>query len=390
MTDTAAQERLARLLGYQAQDPQNFSLLVDIAALQLSLGETARARQSAQQAIALAGDKPQGHALLGLVAAREGHYQPTVDALDTAIALGDDTPAVLYHHAYALAMLGRYVDAKQSAAAAAQFAREYPFAPALYVRVLHHLGDVESAIAYAETLRSDGISAPRINGMLSTLYMDAESFDKARAAAAEALGEDDNDIDAHTTLGLLALGDLNAEQAQSEFDRVLQANADNGRALLGSGLGRLLAGDIDAAIVALEQTTQATNMRGHLGTWQTLAWCYILQKNIDAAERTLQYALELDRNFAETHGGLAVVALMRGNIDSATQAIKRASGLDRDNFSGRFAQTLLQQISGNAAEARQLMDVLLTQAKTPDGKSVKVVIAEMMAKNAMGAQDRLH
>lgn len=390
MTDTSVQERLARLLGYRAQDPQNFALLVDIAALQLALGQCADARQSAQQALALAADKPQGHALLGLAAARENDFHAAAAALDEAIRLGDDTPAVLYHHAYALAMLGRFADAKQSAAAAAQFAAEYPFAPALYIRVLHHLGEVDAAVAYAEALQAGGANAPRVNGMLSTLYMDAGNFEGARTAATAALAEDDSDMDAHTAVGLLALGDLDADHALAEFNRVLRAQADNGRALLGSGLSKLLVGDIAGAITALEQTTQATNMRSHLGTWQTLAWCYILQKDADGAERALQQALAIDRNFAETHGALAVVALMRGNIDSATQAIKRANGLNRDNFSGKFAESLLLQIRGNGAGARQLVDALLTQAKMPDGRTVQTAIAEMLAKNEAGAQQRLH
>jgi len=37
-----------------------------------------------------------------------------------------------------------------------------------------------------------------------------------------------------------------------------------------------------------------------------------------------------------------------------------------------------------------MMDVLLDQAKTPDGRSVKVVVAEMMAKNAAGVPNQLH
>jgi tetratricopeptide (TPR) repeat protein len=390
MSDTSMQERLTRLLGYREHDPQNFPLLVDIAALQLALGQSAEATQSAQQAIALADDKPQGHALLGLIAARANDFAAAVPALERALQLGDDAPAVIYHHAYALAMLERYGEARASAERAAQFADQYPFAPALYIRVLHHLGEIEAAIAFAESLQAAGNSAPRVNGMLSTLYMDDEQFDKARDAAAAALAENDDDADAHTTTGLLALGDLNGEQAQAAFQRVLATQPEHGRALLGQGLGQLLGGDIDAATISLEQTVQASNMRSHLGTWQTLAWCYILRRDLDGAERVLKQALDIDHNFAETHGAMAVVAIMRGNIDSATREIKRANGLDEDNFSAKFAQSLVETVGGNKAQAAQLIEQILTQAKLPDGRPVQAAIAEMLARNESGMNKTIH
>ena len=382
MLDTTTAARLARFLNFLEQDPHNFALLIDVAALHLALDQVPEAQAMAQKAVGLASDQPQGHALLGLIAARSSDYEAAADALSHAIALGDTAPAVLYHHAYALATLGRFTEAQSSAAIAATYPNEYPLAPALYIRVLHYLGEIDTAIAFAEALQARGISVPRVAGMLSTLYVDAEDFNKARTASAAALAADDNDMDAHTTAGLLALGDLNAKHAQAEFDRVLATQAEHGRALLGRGLGLLLAGNVAGATAALEKATQVINMRSHLGSWQALAWCYILQKDVDNAESVLQHTLELDRTFAETHGGLAVVALMRGDIDSATQSIKRASGLDSDNYAGKFAQSLLEKMSGNPADAQHLMNQILTQATLPDGRTAQTAIAEMLAQNA--------
>ena len=385
MTDQPQNERLRRLLSYLEQDNRNPTLLADIAALQFAGDHREQARQFARDALAIDDKQIQAHAVLGLLAMRDGDYAAAADALGKAIALGDDAPAVFYHHAQALVQLGRFADAEKSAAAAAQFFSVYPHAPALYVRVLHYLGKIEEAIAYAEQLNSAGVAAPRLHGMLATLYMDAEDSEKARQSARKALTENPDDSDARTVLGLLALGDLDSRQAQAEFERVLRAQATHGRAMLGSGLGHMLNGDLAAATHMLEQATQSTNMREHLGTWQTLAWCHILQKNSEEAERVLRHALELDRNFAETHGGLAVVALMRGNLDSAVQSARRAAGLDPNNFSGNFAQSLIQQVSGNPVQARAIVEQLLTQPILPGGKTVQMAVAEMLAKNEAGA-----
>jgi tetratricopeptide (TPR) repeat protein len=390
MTDTATQERLTRLLGYHAQDPQNIALLIDIGSLQLTLQQYADVRGTAERIIAMAGEQPEGHALLGLAAAREQDYATAAEALGRALQLGDDAPAVLYYHAHALSMLGRFADARESAERAAQFVEQYPYAPALYVRVLHYLGELEAAIAYGESLQAQGIAAPRINGMLSTLYMDVEDFEKARASSQLAIGEDVDDSDAQTTAGLLALGDLNAEHAIAEFHRVLRAQPDHGRAMLGIGLGHMLAGDLDAATETIEQALRRTNMRTHLGTWQTLAWCHILRRDLDSAARTMQEAMEIDRSFADNHGTLAVIQMMRGEVDAANLSIRRAAGIDPDNFSGKFAQSLGESRVGNAAGAKDFFDQILVQATLPDGRTVQQAVAEMLVKKETGIDKTIH
>lgn len=384
MTDTAHQERLTRLLGYCAQDPRNFALLVDIAMLQLTLGQSADARATAQRAVDVDSTLPQGHALLGLAAHREEDYAAAAAALSEALQRGEQAPEVFYRHAHALALLQRFEEARPSAERAAQFAAEFPYAPALYLRVLHYLGDIEEAIAYAESLQASGVAAPRVNAMLSTLYMDNEDFDKARGAAERALDENADDLEAHTTNALLALGQLDQERALAQFHRILKADPANGRAVLGGGLSHLLAGDLTAAAEWLERAVHTTNMREHIGTWQALAWCYIFSRQTDKAERALNAALELDHSFAETYGAQAVVALQRGDIDAATLAIRRAKGLDEDNFASKVAESLIAALGGRGERAAELMDQLLLQATLPDGRTAQQAIAEMLASNEAG------
>lgn len=390
MTNHALQERLTRMLGYLAQDPQNFALQVDVAALQLALGQTAEVRRSAEKAIALAGDRPEGYALLGLAAARAGAYADASNALEMALVRGDESPPVIYHHAQALAMQGRYAEARPFAERAAQFAVDYPYAPALYIRVLHYLEDIDAAIAFAETQRTDGAAPPQVDGMLSTLYMDAEDYDKAQDAARTALQQNADDIDALTTLGMLTLGSLNADNALRDFHRILCIEPANGRAMLGLGLTQILAGDVPAAIETLEKTARTTNMRTHLGTWQSLAWCYLLMRQPDKAEQVLNEALELDRSFAETYGALAMVALVRGDREAAQQALRRAHGLDPENVAGQFALSLLESTAGNTQRGGELIDQVLSATKLSDGRSLHAAVAEMLVRTETGMGKTLH
>ena len=372
-------ERLTRLLQYQQQDPTNLSLCIDIGFLQLSLKQFVSAKESALKAINLVPDNCSGYTLHGLVSISEGEFEIAAHMFDQAFARGETAPSAFYNHAYALSRLEKFTEAEAPAAQAAQHISDFPHAPALYIRVLHYLGKVEEAIKFAESLPTDTV-VPGVNGMLSTLYIDAENHEKARSTATAALNENTADTDARTTLGLLALQELNASEAEAEFDRVLELHGNQGRAMLGKGLSALLGGDLPKATMLLEQTLAQTNMNTHIGTWHTLAWCHILQKNIPAAEQAFKTSLEFDRNFAETHGGLAVIALMRGNIDSAIQSAKRAQGLDKNNFSGNFAQSLIQQVSGNASQAAVIMDKILNQSILPDGRSIQSLLIERMVK----------
>ena len=135
---------------------------------------------------------------------------------------------------------------------------------------------------------------------------------------------------------------------------------------------------MDEAAASLQKA--ANQLHNHLGTLNALAWVYILKKDAIQAETTLLRALEMDRTFAETHGTLAIVALMKGNLDSAVQAVKRANGLDRENFAGNFANSLIQQVSGNPTQARAIMEKLLTSPVLPGETTLQEAIARAMAK----------
>ena len=51
--------------------------------------------------------------------------------------------------------------------------------------------------------------------------------------------------------------------------------------------------------------------------------------------------MAIDRNFGESHGGLAVVYALQKKTALAQQAIRRANGLDAGGLSARFAQMIL-------------------------------------------------
>ena len=92
--------------------------------------------------------------------------------------------------------------------------------------------------------------------------------------------------------------------AAALFEQVLQRESDNGRAWLGLGLVRLYQQDHQRAITALEKASQL--MPRSAGTIVALGWAKVANKDMLGAEQVFRQAITADRNFAESHGGLAV------------------------------------------------------------------------------------
>jgi tetratricopeptide (TPR) repeat protein len=302
-----------------------------------------------------------------------------VTSLRLALSLGATDPFLHYGLADALLRLNDLENAEVHATAAAAASEQLPFAPALLIRVLHYQGKLDEAIEYSRRVLENGDGGPNFYGALASVYFDADDSDAARHFANLALEANSSDADAKLILATLDLGSGNATDSVVVFDELLDRNPENGRAWLGKGLAQMLGGTLPAAAESLTKAT--IYLDNHLGTLNTLAWVHLLNKDVVEAERALDAAQHLDRNFAETHGALAVAALMRGNIDSAVQAAKRAHALDKKNFAGNFAESLIQQANGNATAAQQIMQNILNSPITANGETLQVAIARAMAGN---------
>jgi tetratricopeptide (TPR) repeat protein len=379
--DTSAGDKLKKLESYLAVDPHNVALLVDVATLQYQQGQFDAARSRAEQILQLNPQQATAHALTGLVAALSGEIDLAVTHLQQAIELGDGAPLLQYQLADVLIRSGHYSEAVVHAKLAAEQASQLPFAPALYIRALHYLGELDGAIAYGNDVEASGQPAQcsaAFYGALASVYLDADDLVNAKRAASLALQQDPHDVDGNTTLGMLALADGETDQALAALQGVVEQRPNNGRAWLGIGLAQFVGGAMDEAAASLQKAVH--HLHHHLGTLNALAWVYILKKDAINAETTLLSALERDRTFAETHGTLAIVALMKGNLDSAVQAVKRANGLDRNNFAGNFANSLIQQVSGNPTQARAIMEKLLLSPVLPGETTLQEAIAKAFAK----------
>jgi tetratricopeptide (TPR) repeat protein len=366
-------DALDRCAGFLDADPDNRQLLARAIDLSLQLGELERGMHWVEQALAASPADPYFVYRKGCLQLAAGSVAESEQTFRSLVGRVDD-PEPRTRLAYCLLAQGKFQEAKDELAQVLQHAARVPEIGTLYLRALHYLGEVDAAIEFAERALADNPDQGPVLAALSTLYVDAEKMDQAKAAAGKALALGGDLPEALVTLGTAALGEEDADEATGYFRRALEKNPRSGRAWVGQGLAQMLGLDLAAAEASLAAGVH--NMPSHVGSWHALAWCQILRQDMVGAEASFEEALVLDRNFAETHGGLAVIAAMRGELAKARESIQRALGLDTECFAARFAQSLLLRRSGREQAAGQLVQAMLGSMHTADGRSLMQVLSK--------------
>jgi Flp pilus assembly protein TadD len=151
---------------------------------------------------------------------------------------------------------------------------------------------------------------------------------------------------------------------------------------MGLGITALLDNDLGAAHDHLEATVKA--MPGHLGSWNMLGWIHLLNNDLESARTAFEKANSIDRNFAETHGGLAIVAALGGDWDKATTLTDTALRLAPDSLAGRYAQSLIVAHRGRPEQAAKMVETLLEKTAAPGGGSLKEMLQRFSIRAGAG------
>lgn len=360
-------ERLQMLLQFLEADPDNLNLIADAAEAAFAENELQQARILLTRHEELA-PLPAGLINLdGLVALRSGELDSAAAAFDSLLASGAADPAVRFNRAWvhalndeheaALALLDDETVAVTERAAA------------LKVQTLHHLGQIEEALAVGQGMVERFPGNDSLLGALSVAAMDADDMDLARLYAGQAQGGSD----ALTTRGLIALNDSDPDASLALFDEALALHPKAPRAWIGKGLGLVARGDTSGATEALRKGAEIFG--DHLGSWIALGWTQFMGRDLGGARKTFEHALTLDDNFAETHGGLAVLDVAEGKLESAQRRADVALRLDRECFGGMLARILLTEAKGNAATAQKLWEKAINLPAGVNGQTLAQAMA---------------
>jgi len=373
-TDTPSpqHDRLVRLLGFLSHDPTNPMLLTDALRLAIEAGDLGNGKRLLDHLAQHPVDDPQVCAL-ALHLALQAHDFSTAAAYgDKAVQAGVEHPAVIYNAAFAHFYSGDYLGTTELFARHAA-GQDNSAALLLHARALHHQELTEEAEPLVAQALAQEPQSNEARGLLALLRYENDDLDSALSLSREVLVEDPDQLDA-----LIACASAHFEQrdigaSRNAWEHTVQAHPRCGRAW--SGLGQLEFNELqfDQAEQHLRQAVEF--MPDHIGTWHLLAWIYILRNDSRAAREALLKSYELDRNFGETHGGLAVVDIMDGLEDEGRFGIRRALKLNPDGLGARYAEMLLLQRAGKAEEASQLVQQVLAKT-SPDGHNSGQVLLE--------------
>lgn len=369
-TQEQPQSLLERIKGYLNHDPDNVKLLGDAADLCLQTGDFVSGKSYVQRALEIAPNSAELLHTLGLLELVSGEISQAHEIFARLVEGGIGHPAVRANLAYTLLLLGKPQAVPELLHDAESCVQDAPEAPALLIRALHTMGDVDQAIEFGERFLEHNPENASIYGLLSTLYIDNEDFDAAGRAAAKAKELGGNIPEAWVTSGTLELAQQKDTLALQHFEQALQENPTSGRAIAGRGLAYMLGRDLKKATEDLKQAVQ--RMPTHIGTWHALGWSQLLQNDLVAARQTFEHALSMNHNFSESHGAMAIIAIAEGHkVEEASQSIKRALGLDKQCFSGLFAQSLLLNAQGRPELARKIIDGIMNAGVLPGGVTMR-------------------
>jgi len=228
----------------------------------------------------------------------------------------------------------------------------------LWLRVLHRLGRLDDGVSWA--YGNEAGLAPEALGVASLMAFDAGRTGEAERWSQCAIREDAGPIpiEALITQASLQLAAGDTESARYLIDRALEQNAEDGRTWSTKGFVELLDQHFPLAENAFYRAVRFMPM--HIGTWNGLGWTAIMNRKYGEATQAFERALEIDRNFAESHGGLAVAHALCGKVDLARISIARAEGLDKDGLAARYANAILSGEAADSQAIRRLAKRLLT------------------------------
>ncbi len=368
---TRSDSRLDRLLRYLERDPTNPSLLSDAAHAAYDAQEFGRTAELLARYGAVAALPPELLNLQGLAALAGQRFEDAATTFQGLRAAGADDPALRFNLAWAKAMLGAHREALDllDDATLAMSQR----APSLKIEMMHHLGLFDDALAAGKDLAQRYPDNAQLMGALASLAMDAERADLALLYA-ERAGDDPM---GRATLGMLTLGDKDAARAFGMFEASIAAQPSNARAWIGKGLSLLASGNAAAATQALDHGAEL--FQDHLGSWVAAAWAYFIAGDNATARARFERALAVDPNFAEIHGGLAVLDVLSGDVAGARKRCETALRLDRNCFGAALAQSMLLDVKGHTQMAQRIRDIALSRPIGPKGETLAQVLVGMAA-----------
>jgi len=367
---------IEKRLKYLSEDPNNPYLLAELIELYLKSSQAELALEKAEKALLIHcnNERIQYVSINSAIACQQ--YQKAIQWLIPLAKNASPATWVIYNYAYACMKNGDYTNSLNIINNNSDKLKEYSKLYLVKARCQHFEGDYNGAHSSLNDLLSLDPSDIDAKGLQSLIKVDLGRYVEAKEQAEIVLVEDPAQFEANIALASVALTMLDIKSANIHFDLALSKLPNAGRVLSGKGQIALLNKDYELALGLFKSAV--INMPNHIGTWHNLAWTCLILNDIEGCEEAFQKSYELDRNFAESHGGLAVCAAVKNDFSTAKYHITRSLKLDKNNFTGRYAQSLLLKNSGHEEESSKIVNSILSSKSPHHGLPMKDVISQFV------------
>ncbi len=379
--------RIQRLESYLSHDAGNQQLQADLADAYVRSQRWGDAKTLLAGMLAQAPLDPQARYLTAVVAQAQGQHDAAVELLAALLAEGREALGIRLALARSAAAQGQWPLVEETLADTDPLRAEPGAATELMllrVRALHHQSAFEQAMALGRAWAAAlGVAMPAaVLGALATLSLDADSVDQAahwlQLAGQQALNDSAELLGA---AGFVEMHQGRLDEAAMCFAESIAKQPAMGRAHLGAGLAHAAMGDTPSAIAALRQA--ASQMPTHLGTWHALAWLQLLSNDLSGASATFEHALSIDRTFGDSHGGVALIAALRGDAAAAEASIRTGHRLDKSSMNVAMARIVLTQ--GKGLNDLQVVQQGLTTLLATTKQSGLTAVLRRVAERAVAA-----
>ena len=316
-------------------------------------GEAAKAETAWEAVIKAHPQDAEAHAHIGLIEARQEHYDSAVISYRKALALRPEMPGLRLNLGLALFKAGRM---KEAASTFLPLAETLPANSdeALRITTLIGLarygaGDYAGAVPFLKkAVAADSQNLP-FRLTLAQSCLRSKQYQCVLDVYHEILNLNENSAEADMLAGQ-ALDEMKDRPGAIEQFRAA-VQADPKMPDVHFGLGYLLWGQLKFDDAAKELQAELTNNPNHAQALTYLADCHIQLNNPDAAFPLLKKAVSLDPKIELAHVDLGVLYADAGKNDDALRELKRAEQLEPTDQNvhwrlGRFYKSI-----GRKAEA---------------------------------------
>ncbi|WP_440994251.1 tetratricopeptide repeat protein [Cysteiniphilum litorale] len=371
------ESKLIRYQNYLNQDPDNVALIMDLVPIYLEHNHLIQARQLLDKLATLALSFNETYQL-AVWHLQMGEFPRAIELLASLYAHDQSDKNISFTLSFCYFQIAQYSDALKTFDEGGLDTSPERQHIILKARILHALGEIKNALSILEQNKETAQDDAEFCGIYALLYADFNQLPRALIWTKKALAINPVQQEALLVENYLTLHEQDAQKAYQQAKALIELNSKNARAWINFATAYMLLGDLVKAYQACDQAVSL--FPEFIGIWQLKAWCELMQGMLINAKQSFTKAYDLDHNFAESHGGLAIIAVLEADIDLANSYIATAKKLNPHNISGNYAEALLLQAQ-DPVKAQQKINEIKKHIPGVDQQKFDLLVQQLQSRN---------